>query len=82
MRVRRFYPKQVAKKLNGKEVDSLGLGERSALTFFFKRGRKYGISISVVNNANREQLLAASNAEDAEAVQREPGSRVWTNTHT
>lgn len=82
MRVRKFYPKQVAKKLNGREVDSLGPGERSALTFFFNRGRKYGISISVVNNANREQLLAASSAEGAAAVQREAGSRVWTKTHT
>lgn len=47
MRVRNFYPRQVAKRLNRKSPSSLSPGEKAALQFFTMKGRKVGVSVQI-----------------------------------
>lgn len=45
MKKRNFYPRQVAKRLSGRNPETLDAGERAALRFFFKKGRKMGVAV-------------------------------------
>lgn len=44
---RNFYPAQVMRGLHGREHQSLSPGEAHALSFFCRRGRKYGMAIAI-----------------------------------
>lgn len=68
MKKQRFYPKQVMKRLKGRLVETLDYGEKTALTFFITKGRKFGMSIGLINNAKAKDLLAASCKEVADAI--------------
>lgn len=48
MKKQKFYPKQVANKLNKKSIIKLDLGEKTALNFFSSKGRKYSMQVLVV----------------------------------
>lgn len=47
MKVRNFYPWQVAKRLNRKSPSALSEGEKAALRFFTMKGRKVGVSVQI-----------------------------------
>jgi hypothetical protein len=48
MKVRRFYPRQVLRTLDGRAVTDLGAGEQCALRYFLRRSRKLGQQIAVL----------------------------------
>ena len=45
MKKRNYYPRQVAKRLSGRNPQTLDAGERAALRFFFMKGRKMGAAV-------------------------------------
>ena len=77
MRVQKFYPKQVMRKLKGKTVGSLDAGELAALCFFMRKSRMYGFEISVINGAKASDLVSASNKEAADAILANVNSRIY-----
>ncbi|WP_027859778.1 hypothetical protein [Marinobacterium jannaschii] len=68
MKVRNFYPKQVMKRLARRDVETLDAGEKAALNFFLRKGRKFGIGTAVLTETDPTELLAANNAEEASAI--------------
>ena len=66
MRVRNFYPRQAAKKLTGKNLAKLNAGDRAALRFFAKKGRKMGVNLEIVKVDCRD--IEAMTPEQAAAV--------------
>ena len=77
MKKQNFYPKQVMKRLRGRDVETFDEGERSALSFFMRRGRKYGMSIGVLNEAKAEDLLKATSRALAESILENATSKVF-----
>jgi hypothetical protein len=67
MKVRKFYPRQVLRRLQG-EHEELTLGQFAALRYLMLRSRKLGYSISAGPAASREDVLAAASAKAAQAV--------------
>lgn len=47
MHARRFYPRQVARRLHHRTPESLSAGEQAALRFFLKKGRKMRVGMWV-----------------------------------
>lgn len=76
MKVRRFYPLQVLRKLNGKCLATLTSGQRAALTFFMQCSRRYGASIWITNDAPAAALLAAGTADAAEQIKAQYQSKI------
>jgi len=68
MKVQNFYPKQVMRKLAGRCLDTLDPGEKAALSFFVRKGRKFGMAIDVINEAKRNDLLAAGSKKTADVI--------------
>ena len=68
MKVQKFYPKQVMRRLKGRSVETLNDGEKVALSFFIRKGRKFGMAIGILNDAKAEDLLAAESKEAADAI--------------
>jgi hypothetical protein len=75
MKKQKFYPKQVAKKLAGREVTSLNEGELEALSFFFKRRRKYGMTIGIIKDLNMAEF-AKMEPEDAQVIFENTNSKI------
>jgi len=75
MKVQRFYPKQVMKKLSGRDTSTLDKGEIAALTFFMRKGRKYGMEIGVLDEAKASDLLAGSK-EALDAIATNTATRI------
>lgn len=76
MKARAFYPKQVMKRLAGRDTSTLDVGEVVALAFFFRRGRRYGMCIAILNEASPELLLSAKSATEVEAMKWAAKSRI------
>jgi hypothetical protein len=49
MKIRRFYPKQVLRRLRGRHIDTLSHAERHALAFFMGRSRLHKNYVSITN---------------------------------
>ena len=69
MRVRKFYPRQVAKKLQGKNPQSLDRGDQAALRFFTLRGRKMGVGVTICRTS----------MADFQSLSREEGEAILNN---
>lgn len=76
MKVRKFYPRQVAKKLIGCDPQRMDAGEKAALSFFTLKGRKYGVAISVLPIASASDLFTATSEIIAGTILSMKGSRV------
>lgn len=76
MKIRKFYPRQVAKKLIGYDPQIMDSGEKAALSFFILKGRKYGVAISVLPIASDNDLLTATSELIAGTILSMKGSRV------
>ncbi len=50
MKTRKFYPRQVLRRLQGGHA-ALSAGQRAALAFACRRGRKLGYAVSVATQA-------------------------------
>ncbi len=78
MKKRNFYPRQVAKRLTGKNPDALNSGELAALRFFTKKGRKMGVGIQIAQ-AEPAGFKSAS-LEEASAILANTNSRILMTT--
>ena len=47
MKIQNFYPRQVARRLSGRHIDSLSDGERRAVEYFFLNSRRLGLPLAV-----------------------------------
>lgn len=66
MKKRNFYPRQVAKRLSGRSLKTLGAGERAAIRFFMMKGRKSNISIQIARTDTAD--LKNAKLEDVAAI--------------
>lgn len=76
MKTRKFYPRQVAKILAGRKPEEMTAGEKTALSFFIMKGRKYGVAVSVLPIANASDLMTANSEFIAGSILSMKGSRV------
>lgn len=67
MKVRKFYPLQVLRKLQGEHA-VLSKGQEAAFRFAALKGRKLGIAIVRTGVVNKTELLAAQSNEIAERI--------------
>lgn len=67
MKVRKFYPRQVLRSLQG-DHEQLSAAQMAALKFLFRRGRKLGYAVAFGPNSTPESLLQAGSYESAQAV--------------
>lgn len=67
MKIRRFYPRQVLRALEGKAVQSIDPGQRKALVYFMERSRKLNQDIYLLN-APISDFSGAINQESAAAI--------------
>ncbi|HEP6430835.1 TPA: hypothetical protein VDB83_005161 [Burkholderia cenocepacia] len=65
-----------AKALNGKILAMLSEDEQAVLDFYRLQGRKYGVEISIVNEADPEELARATSREQADQLLKRSNSRV------
>lgn len=79
MKKQRFYPAQVGRRLHRRDVRSMSAGELAAVRFFYMKGRRYGISVAVLNEAEPESLLQATSHGEAARLQQEAPSRFYFN---
>lgn len=68
MKIRKFYPRQVLRALEGKEMQKIDNGQRKALVFFMKRSRKMNQEIFILNGATKCDIAGAVNKETAAAI--------------
>ena len=50
MKVRKFYPTSVLRKLDGKARAVLSAGEQAALAFAMRKGRKLGVQVIMAHS--------------------------------
>lgn len=62
--------------LNGKIFAMLTDRENEVLTFYRNQGRKFGVSISIINEADPEELARARSREHADEIMKRANSRV------
>ena len=64
------------KALDGKIVALLAEGEKAVLDFYISRGRKYGVSVSILSDVEPEELARARNKAHAAQILNRANSRV------
>lgn len=74
MKERKFYPRQIAKRLNGKSSESLDAGERAALRYFMRNSRKLGIALQTAKSDIAG--LKRIGADQAQAIVANANSRI------
>jgi hypothetical protein len=75
MKKRKFYPRQVAKRLTGKSPESLTPGERAALRFFKMKGRKMGVGIQIAQTDLAD--FKSAGTEETAAIIANANSRIF-----
>lgn len=75
MKKRNFYPRQVAKRLTGKNPETLSSGERAALRFFTMKGRKMGVGIRIAGT--NPAGFKSAGTDEAEAIFANANSRIF-----
>ncbi|WP_402721312.1 hypothetical protein [Janthinobacterium rivuli] len=64
------------KALDGKIFAMLNEREMDVLNFYRLRGRKYGVAVAVINEADPKRLAHAGSQEQADQVLKSANSRV------
>ena len=64
------------KALNGKIFATLSTEEEVVLDFYLKQGRKFGVSVSIINEADPEELARAKSQEQADQIMKTANSKV------
>lgn len=62
--------------LNGRLFATLNENERNTLQFYARQGRKFGVAISIVNEAGQAELAEARSPQQAEDILKNANSRV------
>lgn len=75
MKVRKFYPRQVLRKLHG-DHKALDGRQLAAIRYGARKGRKLGISLMVGSTASAVDLAAAENPQQAKAILDSASTRV------
>lgn len=78
MKVRKFYPRQVLRKLQGDHI-RLDDGQFAAVKYAALKGRKLGMSLFVGSTADRLEILAAASSETVQAVIENATTRIVLN---
>lgn len=70
------------KALDGKILAMLDSHEEQVLRFYTEQGRKLGVAVSIINEADTEALAAARSKQQAHQILKSANSRVSVNvTH-
>jgi hypothetical protein len=64
------------KALDGKIFAMLSEDEQTVLNFYRDRGRKFGVSVSIINEANSEELALAPSMKQADQILKRTNARV------
>lgn len=64
------------KALDGKIFAMLSEDEEAVLTFYRRQGRKLGVSVSIINEADPDELARAISQEQADQIMKRANSRV------
>ncbi|WP_321959323.1 hypothetical protein [Burkholderia cenocepacia] len=64
------------KALDGKIFAMLSEDDRAVLHFYRAQGRKYGVTVSILNEADPDELARASSREQADQILQRSNSRV------
>ncbi|SEU40125.1 hypothetical protein SAMN03159335_06199 [Burkholderia cepacia] len=64
------------KALDGKIFAMLTDSEHEVLKFYRDRGRKFGVAVSIINEADPDELSRASSREQADQILKRANSRV------
>ncbi|WP_321935328.1 hypothetical protein [Paraburkholderia sp. J8-2] len=62
--------------LNGRIFSMLTEEEKTVLTFFSERGRRFGVAISILNEADHDELARAPSRDHADEILTRANSRV------
>lgn len=62
--------------LDGRIFAMLNLDEVAVLNFYREQGRRYGVSVSIINEADPEELEQASSRQQADHILKSANSRV------
>lgn len=64
------------KALDGKIFAMLTSDEEATLNFYRERGSKFGVAITIINEADPEELASARSKEAADQVLKSANSRI------
>lgn len=67
---------EAVKVLNGKIFAMLTPEEEAVFNFYLDQGRKFGVSVSVINEANPDALAAARSKQEADHILKSANSRI------
>lgn len=67
---------EAVKSLDGKIYALLTNEEQSVLDFYRDQGRKFGVSISIINEANSDELAQARSRQQADQILKQANSRI------
>lgn len=67
---------EVVKALDGKIFAMLDADEMRVLDFYREQGRKFGVSVSIINKADPELLACAESQEQADQIMKTANSVV------
>lgn len=67
---------EAIKALDGRIFAMLTLEEAATLNFYRDRGRKYGVAVSIINEADPEELAKAPSRLQADEILKRSNSRV------
>lgn len=62
--------------LDGKIFAMLDENERNVLRFYKEQGRKFGVAVSIINDADPMELAAARSPQEADEIIRRSNSRI------
>jgi len=65
-----------AKALDGKIFAMLTEKEKSTLEYFRQHGRKYGVSVRIISDADTEELATAKSKEQADEILKSSNSKI------
>ncbi len=64
------------KALDGRIFAMLNADEEAVLNFYRDQGRKFGVSVSIINEADPEELARASSRQQADQIMKRANSRI------
>ena len=64
------------KALDGRIFAMLNEEEEAVLNFYLHRGRKFGVSVSIINEASKEELAKATSKQQADHILKSANSRI------
>ncbi|MNF20748.1 hypothetical protein D3C81_327690 [compost metagenome] len=63
--------------LDGKVFAMLDEHEQHVLRFYTEQGRKFGVAVSIINEADSRKLAAARSPQGADEIMKSANSRVY-----